>query len=257
MDLLIDLGNTRIKWALLDGGALHAADVIEHGGEATAIDRMLERVVSVPVNVVAANVAGDCFAGPLVTAVRERWSLPVRFAMTQPQSGLVRNGYADFRQLGVDRWLAIIAAVGRFAGPVCIVDAGTAVTIDMVAADGAHLGGYIIPGLDLMRRSLGEETAALRRLAGREQRSLPDGPATPGRSTSAAIDGGALAAVCGVIDRCFGSLCASQKDSTLVVTGGDAERLLRHLDAAAQHRPQLVLEGLASVAPGLIERAGS
>jgi type III pantothenate kinase len=178
-------------------------------------------------------------------AVRERWGLPVRFAATQLQAGMVRNGYHDFRQLGVDRWLAIIAAVDQIAGSVCIVDAGTAITIDAVAAGGAHLGGYIIPGLDLMRLSLDEETGDLRRLAGEKFQELPAGLPALGHSTAEAIGGGTLAAVCGLIDRCVGALlCERDAVPALVVTGGNAERLLRHLDMTAHHRPQLVLEGL-------------
>jgi len=257
MELLIDIGNTRIKWALLDGGDLRAVDALEHGRQAVAINMMLDRVATVPTRVVAANVAGGQIATQIAIAVRERWGLSVQFAETPPQAGSVRNGYADFRQLGVDRWLAIIAAVDRYIGAVCIVDAGTAITIDVVAADGAHLGGYIIPGLDLMRRSLGEETGDLRRLAGDERQPSPDGPPIPGRSTGAAIDSGTMAAVCGAIDRCLSILRTGKDNPTLIVTGGDATRLLSHLDVAAQHQPQLVLEGLAIVASGLIARAES
>lgn len=244
MDLLIDIGNTRIKWAMRDAGSLHRADAIEHRADATAIDVMFERIATAPTGVVAANVAGDRFGALVAGAVHERWGLPVRFAATQPQAGPVRNGYHDFRQLGVDRWLAIIAAVDRFAGSVCIVDAGTAVTIDAVAAGGAHLGGYIVPGLDLMRQSLDEETGDLCRLVGDTLQRSSDGRPALGQSTAEAISGGVLAAVCCLIDRCVGALREQEDVPALVVTGGDAERLIGHLDVAAHHRPQLVLEGL-------------
>jgi len=241
MNLLIDIGNTRIKWATFDAGSLHGPDVIEHRADAATVNIMLDRIATAPTGVVAANVAGDQFGALVAGAVRERWGMPVRFASTQPQAGPVRNGYHDFRKLGVDRWLAIIAAVDRFTGPVCIVDAGTAMTIDVVATGGAHLGGYIIPGLDLMRRSLGDQTGDLRRFAGDE---LPAGRLSPGHSTAEAINSGALAAVCSLIDHCVGTLSEQEAAPALVVTGGDAERLIPHLDVAAHHRPQLVLEGL-------------
>ena len=244
MDLLIDIGNTRIKWAMLDAGSLCAMDALEHGAEDGAVKNMLERITTPPTGVIAANVAGERFAALVAGAVRERWGLSVQFAITQPQAGSVRNGYDDYRQLGVDRWLAIIAAVDRFAGSVCIVDAGTAVTIDAVAAGGAHLGGYIIPGLDLMRQSLGKETGDLHRFTVDELQQLPPGVPLPGRGTAEAISGGATAAVCSLIERCIGALGAGEDVPTLVVTGGDAERLTRHLDGAAHFRPQLVLEGL-------------
>jgi len=241
MDLLIDIGNTRIKWAMLDNGSLFGVDAIEHHTDAAAVDTMLDRIAllqaSPPNGVVAANVAGDRFGALLADAMQERWDVSVRFAVTQPRAGVVSNGYDDFRQLGVDRWLAIIAAVDRFTGPVCIVDAGTAITIDVVSGGGVHTGGYIMPGLDLMRRSLGEETGELRRLGGDEPRSLPDGLPAPAHGTGDAISSGALAAACCLIERC--------EYPQVVVTGGDAERLLRHLEGAVHHRPQLVLEGLA------------
>ncbi len=238
----MDIGNTRIKWALLENGALHASDAIEHAGQPGAIDGMLERVGTEPARVVVANVAGAEFADRVTHAVREKWNLLAHFAATPEQTDSVRNGYDDFHQLGIDRWLAMIAAVDRFPGPICVVDAGTAITIDVVAGDGAHMGGYIIPGLELMRRSLAEKTGDLRRLAEKAQ-PLPAHPLQPGRSTRAAIDAGTLAAICGIIDRC-------SSDSTLVVTGGDARQLLSHLDVIAKHEPQLVLEGLALIATG-------
>jgi len=242
MDLLIDIGNTRIKWALQDGGLLQGGDALEHRMDSAAIGTMLERINTTPDRIVAANVAGDRFGALVGTAMREHWNLPVCFAATQPRAGTVRNGYDDYRQLGVDRWLAIIAAVDRFPGPLCIVDAGTAITLDAVAAGGAHLGGYIIPGLDLMRRSLGDETGDLRRLAG-DQR--PVGQLTPGHGTAEAITGGILAAVCSLIDRSIDTLRGGDQVPELVMTGGDAQRLIPYLDVSSHHRPQLVLEGLA------------
>ena len=259
MDLLIDIGNSRIKWAMCVAGALQGADAIEHQGDVAAVNAMLDAVATPPTGVRAANVAGDRFGMRVAGIVRERWGLPVRFAVTQQRTGPVRNGYDDFRQLGIDRWLAIIAAVDQFAGSVCIVDAGTAITIDAVASGGVHLGGYIIPGLDLMRQSLGDETGDLRRLVGDQQQVADRLPAldhktqgfitqgliTLGHSTAEAIEGGAVAGVCCLIDRCISTLRGSETDPTLVMTGGDAQRLMSHLDVAAQHRPQLVLEGLA------------
>jgi len=246
MDLLVDIGNTRIKWATLAAGGLRDTGAIEHGADPAAGADLFDRIATVPTRVSAANVAGDRFGAQFAGAVRERWNLPVRFAATQPNTGTVRNGYDDFSQLGVDRWLAIIAAVDRFAGSVCVVDAGTAVTIDVVASGGAHLGGFIIPGLDLMRRSLAGQTGDLGRFAGDEPSRLSPGLPVPGRGTAAAISGGAVAAACCLIDRSVDLLNEPGKNATLVVTGGDARRLIRHLDRPAQHRPLLVLEGLAA-----------
>lgn len=247
MALLIDIGNSRIKWASLDAGELCRVDAIDHRGDSGAIEAMLDRIAMVPFRVVVANVAGDALADRIVAAVHQRWNLPVQFATTQRRAGVVRNGYEEYLKLGIDRWLAIIAAFDRFAGPLCIVDAGTAVTIDAVAADGMHRGGYIVPGLDLMRQSLDAETGDLHRLAADNAQQTVAG-IDMGKSTAEAIAGGALAAVCCLIDHCSGARGDRTEAATLVVTGGDAERLLPHLGAHARHRPQLVLEGLAKYA---------
>lgn len=243
MDLLVDIGNSRIKWASLNAGELIDVHAIEHCGDAGAVDTILNRIDAPPGRVLAANVAGDVLAPRLAAAVNEKWNQSVQFAVTQRRAGAVHNGYEDHRKLGVDRWLAIIAAFDRYAGPLCVVDAGTAVTIDTVATDGEHMGGYIVPGLDLMRRSLDAETGDLRRLTAADP--LRQGMGLElGRSTIQAIAGGALAAVCCLIDHCT-VVPNDSSAATLVVTGGDAGRLLPHLDADARHRPQLVLEGLA------------
>jgi len=247
MDLLIDIGNSRIKWTLRSTGSLHDAGSTGHCGDKAAVNIMLDAVTTAPTAVSATNVAGDQFGALLAGMVKERWGLPVQFAVTQLQAGPVRNGYDDFQQLGIDRWLAIIAAVDQFAGSICIVDAGTAITIDAVAANGAHLGGYIIPGLALMHQSLGDETGDLSQLVGDRQQlsATASEHAVLGRSTVAAIAGGTVTAVCCLIEQCVGTLRADGNDPTIVVTGGDAQWLMHHLDAGIQHRPQLVLEGLA------------
>jgi type III pantothenate kinase len=247
MDLLIDIGNSRIKWALRSAGSLHDAGSTEHCGGNAAVNVMLDAITTAPTGVIATNVAGDQFGALLAGMVKERWGLPVQFAVTQLQAGPVRNGYDDFQQLGIDRWLAIIAAVDRFAGSICIVDAGTAITIDAVATNGAHLGGYIIPGLALMHQSLGAETGDLYRLVGNKQQisATASEHAVLGRSTVAAIAGGTVTAVCCLIEQCVETLRAGGNDPIIVVTGGDARRLMDCLDAGMQHRPQLVLEGLA------------
>jgi len=247
MDLLIDIGNSRIKWTMRSAGSLHDAGSTEHCGDNTAVNVMLDAITTAPTGVSATNVAGEQFGVLLAGMVKERWGLPVRFAVTQLQAGPVRNGYDDYRQLGIDRWLAVIAAVDQFAGSICIVDAGTAITIDAVTTNGAHLGGYIIPGFALMHQSLGAETGDLNRLVGDRQQlsATASEHAVLGCSTVAAIAGGTVTAVCCLIEQCVGVLRADGNDPTIVVTGGDARQLMHHLGAGIQHRPQLVLEGLA------------
>jgi type III pantothenate kinase len=250
MKLLIDMGNTCIKWATLADGNFTATGECVHRTRGTASAmQFLSQIHTEPEQVLAANVAGKELGDALGKIVRERWKISVDFASTQAESGAVRNGYDDYRQMGVDRWLAILATQERYDRAACIVDAGTAVTIDQMDASGQHLGGIIVPGLDLMRRALDSETGDIERLAGLADNAPVADRQVYGRSTAEAINGGALSAICGLIEYCMEQLNERDGDTVLVMTGGDAERIIPQLQVAVDHRPKLVLEGLRVYAP--------
>jgi type III pantothenate kinase len=248
--LLLDIGNSRIKWATVTGGVVEVGgDVLLGEDPAATVAGLLAAVPVVPAEIRVANVAGVLWSAATEQTVRERWDLPVCFAASQAVAGGIANGYDDAQQLGIDRWLAILAAaVGRDAA-VCVVDAGTAVTVDLVAGDGRHLGGYILPGVDLMFSALGRGTGNLERLAGRGSSRAADS-SDPGHDTFDAMRGGALAAICALIERCVAQLAKDNAEAVLVMTGGDAPLLMTQLTAAVEYRPQLVLEGLAIYEPG-------
>lgn len=250
MKLLVDIGNTRIKWASRMDDAVTATGSFAHAGDPdAAVFAFLDHYGQAPDSVLVANVAGKPFADAMSSRVRERWKLEVRFATAQPAAGPVRNAYEDYAKLGVDRWLAILAAAQRHAGSACVVDAGTAVTIDLVAAGGEHRGGYIVPGLDMAWRALTEDTGDLANLAGGGT-GRRFGSLDPGSNTADAIGHGSLATVCTLIERCAGALAGDNRGSIVVLTGGDAERIIPHLSVDLDHRPWLVLEGLALWRPG-------
>lgn len=250
MKLLLDVGNTRIKWAALENGVLHDADQIVHRAPPEAsIAELLDRCGLEPEQVLVSNVAGSGFGEAIAAAVKSRWNLSVEFALAQSSASSVRNGYLDHRQLGVDRWLAILAAVDRYRKAVCIVDAGTAVTIDQVDQQGQHLGGIIVPGLDLMWQALAANTGDLERLAGSSERSEQKEAVLFGRCTDEAIIGGTMSAICGLVEQCMETALKRSVDPVLVITGGDAERIISNIRGPAQHRPMLVLEGLALYVP--------
>jgi type III pantothenate kinase len=245
MDLLLDIGNTRLKWAMLADGALTGSGEAQHlDDQAGAISAMLRGCAESPHRVLAANVAGAELAGQITTAIQERWQLAVEYASTDATCGRITSGYEDPGQLGVDRWLAILAAANHYPTAVCVVDAGTALTIDFVAADGNHLGGLILPGLGLMWRALTSETGDLQRFAGAVEEAGLIEVLTPARDTAAAIRGGSLSALVGLIRSSTESLRERCGEATLVLTGGDAERLIPHLPNDLRHHPLLVLEGL-------------
>jgi type III pantothenate kinase len=169
--------------------------------------------------------------------------VPLRVARTEANGSGVVNGYAEPAQMGVDRWLAMVAAWARHGSAVCIADAGTALTVDLVGADGRHAGGLILPGLALMRRALLDQTGGIAVSA--DMKSAHDSEAGAlGRDTASCIREAARRASACVVESCVKAL-PGMAVPRLVVTGGDAAALIAALGGRAEHRPCLVLEGLA------------
>jgi type III pantothenate kinase len=234
MILLLDIGNSRTKWALLGARGLGTSGARGHGG---GIESLPADIPISPDHVYVSNVAGPRMVETLRAAVRSRWACPLTFARAEAVLGKVRNGYAEPQQLGVDRWLAILAAYDRQQGAVCVVDAGTATTVDVVQADGAHLGGFILPGVDLMAQSLLDATGDLARLSDKPARAAS---LEPGASTGTAIRDGAWLATVGLVERARALL---PKGAGLAVTGGQGTTLAGFLGVDCDDL--LVLEGLA------------
>jgi type III pantothenate kinase len=150
----------------------------------------------------------------------------------------VINSYQQPEKLGVDRWLAMIAARKQYQGAVCVVDCGTAITIDLLAADGRHQGGFIAPGLTLMKKSLAKGTQAL-------QHVTESYIFEPANNTDAAIYCGTLAACCGLIKYV---LSKQPQNIHLVLTGGDAVAIADQLAIVSTVDGELILHGLLCVA---------
>lgn len=234
--LLIDLGNTRLKWALAVDGVL-STPVQAIAWPAAALPLAGWR--QAPIAAIGlASVAPAEVTQSLVDALRPVAATVYRPATTAAWQGL-RCAYAEPARLGIDRWLALIAAYSRDASRAyTLVSAGTALTVDRLDADGRHRGGVIAPGLAAMRDGL---TAAAPGLAG-----LGTGDAGPGlaRDSADAIASGCLQAALGVIERHRHDEAGAP--SSLILTGGDAPVLAPHLGDAVQVEPALVLEGLAN-----------
>lgn len=243
--LLFDIGNTRLKWGLADDGAIRRTGSINH-------ERLREQgfaalTTRLPANVdavLASNVAGQTFATRLAGVIGLHCNCDMHFARSAATACGVTNSYRQPRRLGVDRWAAMIGAHAQFRKAVCIVDAGTAVTIDALEKSGQHLGGQILPGMRLMTEALTRDTSDLPAV----KRAPPQAHgALSGfvNSTGSAIYTGSMAAVCGAIEKAVRSMRSAGYRPALVLTGGDASRILPVLDTPAEHRPNLVLEGLA------------
>lgn len=247
MILLLDAGNSRLKWATLRNGHF------EHGGSLEQTDEAIKECASAawgnldaPEAVLVANVAGEPLRRALNSWVKRRWKLtPEYVAATAEQFG-IRNAYNEPARLGVDRWLALLAARELFTGPLCVVDCGTALTVDVLAQDDRHLGGLIIPGMQLMRDAL---TARAEGIRGQIDLATHAQVTLLGTDTGSAVAGGTLYAEVAFIDRIFADLRAELgPELRCVITGGDAQRLQPLLGCRAHYEAELVLLGLARVA---------
>jgi type III pantothenate kinase len=195
-----------------------------------------------PERAAAVSVAAGQHAETLAAWLNQRWGIALeRFNAVVSQCGIT-NAYRDPARLGADRWAALVAARRRTAGTACVVDAGTAVTVDALDANGMFRGGVILPGLALQRAALLRGTAGVAEAQGTEADGLA-------RSTADAVAAGTLLGLAGAIDRLVDEQSrALGATPTIFLTGGDAPRLLPLLRHAVMAAPDLVLEGVARMA---------
>lgn len=235
MKLLVDAGNTRIKWALVSRDEwLRSGDLPT--GQAGELSRQLAGIREVR-QIWVSNVAGEAVARHIRGLRAGPHGEPSFIAARAMQCG-VRNGYADPSQLGSDRWSALVAAWHLAGGSCLVVNSGTATTVDALSAAGEFLGGLILPGVELMQRSLGEATAQLRPMPGKYA-AFP-------QNTADALLSGAVQASCGAIGRQHALL--GDEGAPVVLGGGAAEILREHLNLPLLVVDNLVLQGLLLIA---------
>lgn len=239
--LELDIGNTRSKWRLLDNGQSLALGALD-----TAALKRGELPVAWsdirPQRLRAANVAGEVVADALAALARDRFGLEAEFARVQADCAGVTCGYRKPGGLGVDRWLAVLAAHRLDPRAALIVDCGSAVTLDLLDTGGRHLGGYILPGLGPMRRALYSDTDAVKV---REIRS-PGMSLAPGRDTGEAVNRGLPLMVMGAVEHALAELRRTAGSEPLLwLTGGDGEFFSSLLPRPHELVPELVLDGLA------------
>lgn len=244
MNLLMDVGNTRIKAAVTKVNGL--LELKPFAYDLSTCDSLLSARINsleAPQKVLIANVGGAAVADRIAACILRHWRKEPKFVQVPRERGGLVNGYADIRQLGVDRWLGLLAAWTQYRQLVCVVSCGTAVTVDCATGDGRHLGGLIIPGLGLMQRSLNQATKGINA----SRTSVPS--CDFGLSTDACVANGALYAVCSLVKNVIADLESRHGEQpALVVTGGDAATVGECLSIPFASRPALVLEGLAIIA---------
>lgn len=242
--LLLDVGNSRAKWALTEGAEWLAEGVALHA-EAEHLLTEWDRFPT-PAKVVAANVAGER-PGQLFSAYWRSRGIEVQWALASLEAGGVRNRYEQPQQLGSDRWAALLGARARTQDACLVVSAGTAVTIDALNENGEFMGGLILPGRRLMQDSLAAGTHALANATGK----IADFP----RNTADAMASGIAAALAGAVQGSRQRLAAaSAKAPACIITGGDGEWLAEQLGFGVIIAPKLVLEGLRIMDQGNVQK---
>ena len=260
MKLLIDAGNTRIKWALVDGDEWLRTGVlpVEQADElpqqfAGHFDKLITNDLAVVSGqpsqmassfirtgvqdieqIWASNVAGE----EVAQHIRKIKAGQVNFIVASEMQCGVSNGYSNAGQLGSDRWAALIAAWHLVRGKCMVVNCGTAITIDSLSGQGRFLGGLILPGVELMRRSLAAATNQLRVEQGKY--------ATFPLNTADAMFSGAIQACCGAIERQYALL--DEDGAQVLLSGGAAGILEKSLNVPLRVVDNLVLQGLLLIA---------
>lgn len=256
MILELDQGNTRGKWRLIRNQSAAGEDEVVARGtfapgpwwrEAALPAAWIERA---PTRVRIANVAGGEVERAISARLQLDLGIAAEFARVTAECGGVRCAYSQVERLGVDRWLAVLAAHHRSPAPALVVDCGSAVTLDLLGIGGEHLGGYILPGLGLMRRALSSDTDAVKVA----ECFAPGMSLAPGRNTADAVNRGLPLMVLGAVDRALDFLrqhCAAGgvSASRLILTGGDGALLASFLPQPYLLLHDLVMEGLALTNP--------
>ena len=239
MKLLLDLGNTRLKWALQQGDGWLAQGSV-------AWDEPVEGVLSAawsttpqPIAVYGASVVDAAREQQLAACVASAFRAEVTWLRTPAIACGVRNAYAEPQRLGVDRFLAMVAAYVDGHAPCVLASVGTALTLDALTAEGRHLGGLIAPGPQLMQQSLLDATARVRLDRPGDILELAD-------NTADAVVSGCWQAAAALVER-FATRMEGQLGgaSMLILGGGDAARLAPLLSLPAQLSHDGVLRGLA------------
>jgi type III pantothenate kinase len=241
MTWLFDIGNTRLKWAAARNGRHGPVHAVAHR-VATGIDATLAKLGTPSPGDIAwlASVASDEITADW-TAALEGHGLEVRRVRTLPAALGVRIAYADPARLGVDRFLALLAAHARADGPWLLVSVGSALTVDLLDVDGTHHGGLIAPTPAHMRRALARRFPALADAQGEVCDWATD--------TGDAVQSGTLFAAVGLVERAFRQAQQHLETvPTVLVTGGDGATVREHLPFATEAVEAPVLAGLARLA---------
>lgn len=237
MNILIDIGNSRLKWACEHQGniTMQTALLHQHRNWQPLLLSAWQSLPP-PKKLAISSVAKLNILQTVITLVKQLWlQTEIVIPKSMAEGFGVKNSYRYPEKLGVDRWLCLIAARHFYSQAAWIVDCGTAITVDFIDANGVHSGGLIAPGLTLMKKSLLQNTAAL---------NFSHQPYKVGLAnlTEPAIFSGTLYAAVGLVEQ---ALKTQTVPAVLLLTGGDALLISQHLSQPFIIEPDLVLKGLS------------
>ena len=246
MLLLIDIGNTRIKWARFDEQGIGPQSAAVHANWTR--DDFIQQILSAgprAERVLIGNVGGKRMGDLAQAAISTTWHIEPRFVHSPAAQAGLRNAYPEPANLGVDRWLCLLGGRSLELRPLCVVSVGTAMTIDGLDAGGQHLGGVIVPGPELMVASLLKNTSDIARRAASGQTR----DALFADNTLGAVEQGAVQALAALVDRAQETLEKQLGEApVLLLTGGACARIHSAIRSPGREIPDLVLRGLAVVA---------
>jgi len=240
MILEVDAGNSRIKWRLLssDSGVVQSRGVFANKDLEVWL-KELDQISQIK-KIRVSSVAGQ-YALKQMSAYFSQRNWAFIEAQTAKKTAGVTCAYTDPSTLGIDRWMGIVAAYNQFRSPCIIVDAGSAVSIDIIDGNGLHLGGYIMPGFEMGLQAIlaGTSNVRVERLDFKEPMSF-----MPGHSTEQCLVRGQLLAVKSMVEHIFVGMQAKKIIPEIVLTGGNGEQLVGVIDGFVHFESELVLNGL-------------
>jgi len=236
--LQLDIGNTRAKWRLVNGNKVISRGDYQPNDESSQ-QRLLNCCESLD-HIWISSVTTAASELLLSRLLENQWGIVPWFARSESRTGSLINSYEEPSRMGVDRWLAMLAGRERKKSRLCVIDSGSALTIDIVSADGRHEGGYIIPGAALMERALLLDTDRVR-----FDEEVGYG-LSPGTSTAHAVRHGIALAQAGAITLALEQ--AASEPMTILFCGGAGQSLMELVDRGGEVVPDLVFEGLEIMA---------
>ena len=241
--LYVDAGNSAIKWAISNSDGLSEM-ISSPYHEHVSVDYFIGqwKDIKKPIKVIVSCVASEIIWQALEKSCHELWGITAQRITSSRQSCGLTNAYNNASDLGSDRWCAMIGAFHEAKSAFMLVDAGSALTIDLVNEDGQHLGGYISPGLSMMKQSLGLKTAQINIDS---QDSIPS--LSLGKSTIDGVGAGIYLSAVKLIEAVFDKESKQFRKLDCFLTGGDAKLIAELLSIKYVMMPDVVIRGLAEI----------